>query len=303
MAYENETWVKGQRSPYQLHDLVHFPDWRNIIVLDFFFNNLTSGLCITACTLFLCSTVLFGDMLFYALTLAFIIVVFDLLLLIADLGDHYRFIHAMRVLHVTSPLAVGVVGLIFYSITLFLALVFFWLIFISDHTNGFLGGAVPVLDTLKWLFTILAFIGACVVICYKGVVFSCTSQPGVKDARWLTAWSVSDAMLIGLDVYVLMTFALSNTMATVHAAIPMIVLIVTHLIGFSLMLANVHKRSGMVYRAGVNALDAIVVYGICGIGSIVAVFFGGIGMAIAAILGLFCGIWERYWLIGLAKHL
>lgn len=40
----------------------------------------------------------------FALTLALLIVIVDLVLLVFDLGDPPRFIHAMRVLHFTSPL-------------------------------------------------------------------------------------------------------------------------------------------------------------------------------------------------------
>lgn len=39
----DRTWIEGQPSAYQQHDTVHFPDWKNIIVWDLFFNNLTAG--------------------------------------------------------------------------------------------------------------------------------------------------------------------------------------------------------------------------------------------------------------------
>ena len=61
----------------------------------------------------------FGPVMPFALTLAFFIVLFDLLLLVIDLGDHVPFLHAMRVMHPTSPLSVGVVSLIFYTVMLF----------------------------------------------------------------------------------------------------------------------------------------------------------------------------------------
>ena len=121
----DKTWIEGQPSAYQQHDTVHFPDWKNIIVWDLFFNNLTAGFMFVTIITWLTAPALFGPVMPIALTLAFFIVLFDLLLLVADLGDHVRFLHAMRVLHPTSPLSVGVVGLIFYSIMLFIALIVF----------------------------------------------------------------------------------------------------------------------------------------------------------------------------------
>ena len=97
----DRTWVEGEPSAYQQHDTVHFPDWKNIIVWDLFFNNLTAGFMFVTMITWLTAPTLFGPVMPIALTLAFFIVLFDLLLLVADLGDHVRFIHAMRVLHPT----------------------------------------------------------------------------------------------------------------------------------------------------------------------------------------------------------
>lgn len=99
----DRTWIEGQPSAYQQHDTVHFPDWKNIIVWDLFFNNLTAGFMFVTMITWLTAPTLFGPVMPIALTLAFFIVLFDLLLLVADLGDHVRFLHAMRVLHPTLP--------------------------------------------------------------------------------------------------------------------------------------------------------------------------------------------------------
>lgn len=164
---------------------------------DLFFNNLTAGFMFVTMITWLTAPALFGPVMPIALTLAFFIVLFDLLLLVADLGDHVRFLHAMRVLHPTSPLSVGVVGLIFYSIMLFIALAIYWVTVALLATIGLPPEVVVVLDVLFRLFAVLALIAACVVICYKGVVFSCTSQPGLKKARWLTCWVASDGSYDG----------------------------------------------------------------------------------------------------------
>ena len=152
----DRTWIEGQPSAYQQHDTVHFPDWKNIIVWDLFFNNLTAGFMFVTMITWLTAPALFGPVMPIALTLAFFIVLFDLLLLVADLGDHVRFLHAMRVLHPTSPLSVGVVGLIFYSIMLFIALAIYWVTVALLATIGLPPEVVVVLDVLFRLFAVLA---------------------------------------------------------------------------------------------------------------------------------------------------
>lgn len=74
----DKTWVEGKPSAYQQHDIVHFPDWKNIIVWDLFFNNLTSGFMFVTMITWLVAPDVFGPVLPIALTLAFLIVIFDL---------------------------------------------------------------------------------------------------------------------------------------------------------------------------------------------------------------------------------
>lgn len=122
----------------------------------------------------------FTALLPWAITVALAIVVVDLILLIFDLGDPFRFTNAMRVMRFTSPLSVGVWGLASYATCVGFAVGLYWLSYISANTTDFLNPYIDVLDMLTRMFVILAFLGSLVVICYKGVAFSCTSQPGVK---------------------------------------------------------------------------------------------------------------------------
>ena len=101
-------WAEGHPSLYEGHDITHRPDWANIIVWDAFFNNLTAGFMVLTGIAWFAGPPLFAALLPFALTLALLIVIVDLVLLVFDLGDPPRFIHAMRVLHFTSPLSVGV---------------------------------------------------------------------------------------------------------------------------------------------------------------------------------------------------
>ncbi len=88
---------------------------------------------------------------------ALAIVVVDLILLIFDLGDPFRFTNAMRVMRFTSPLSVGVWGLASYATCVGFAVGLYWLSYISAHTTDFLNPYIDILDMLTRMFVILAF--------------------------------------------------------------------------------------------------------------------------------------------------
>ena len=236
-------WAEGHPSLYQGHDITHRPDWANIIVWDAFFNNLTAGFMVLTGIAWFAGPPLFAALLPFALTLALLIVIVDLVLLVFDLGDPPRFIHAMRVLHFTSPLSVGVWGLTCYATCLGCAVGIYWLSVYSVATNDFLAPYIAWLDILMRLFTVLAFIGAVVVICYKGVAFSCTSQPGVRKARWLTSFMVSDALLMGCGLYAIMAACLGFWDACAYLLLPFIILEVARAAAFSLLWMETAERA------------------------------------------------------------
>ncbi len=80
------------------------------------------------------------------------------------------------------------------------------------------------------------------VICYKGVAFSCTSQPGVKNARWLTSFMVADAMLMGLGVYSIMVAILQAPEAIAYLMLPTLILIIARCIAFYLLSLDLNLR-------------------------------------------------------------
>lgn len=83
-------WAEGHPSLYQGHDITHRPDWANIIVWDAFFNNLTAGFMVLTGIAWFAGPPLFAALLPFALTLALLIVIVDLVLLVFDLGDPPR---------------------------------------------------------------------------------------------------------------------------------------------------------------------------------------------------------------------
>lgn len=299
---DQKPWAENQPSLYQGHDLTHRPDWGNIIVWDAFFNNLTAGLMVITGIAWFAGPPVFSAMLPFALTLALIIVLVDLALLVFDLGDPYRFIHALRVLHFTSPLSVGVWGLACYATCLGLAVAIYWLSVISAATTGFMGAYIGFFDMLMRLFTVLAFIGAVVVICYKGVAFSCTSQPGVKKARWLTSFMVSDALLMGCGLYAIAATCLGFWEAAALMFLPFLILEVARTVAFSLLWMETSERARKIYHAENTAVRSTV-YLIGGLLAFILAFFGPWGISAAGLLVLFTGVFERYWLIGLTKKI
>lgn len=302
----NRTWVNGEPSHYQLRDITRFPDWKNIIVWDAFFNNLAGGFYV-----FLILSWFFGAsripsmnfLLPFGLTLGLVVLFFDLALLIFDLGDPFRFIHALRVFHPTSVLSVGVWALSTFALSLSIVVGLAWLMYISSITTNFMHPFLYAVTTTMKVFTAFAFISACVVLCYKGVVFSASAQPGIKEGRWLTTWMVSDAMLMGSGLFVIFAFCMGAYGAIFAAAIPMCVLIVIRCIGFYLLWLNTRDRAKKFYTGGQNISIFLIVFVVAGILPFVLNFFGPIMTTVAGILVLIAGVWERYWLIGMTKPL
>lgn len=290
------TWIEGQPSPYQSGDNTHFPDWHNMIVWDAFFNNLTAGLMIVTTIVWFFGAMPFMAVLPFALTLALILLVIDLGLLIFDLGDPWRFPHSLRVMRFTSSLSVGVWGLTSYAIFLVLTVILAWIFLLIGPQDG-LGYNFALV--LARLFAVMAAIGATVVILYKGVVFSCSAQPGVKDARWLTSFMISDSLLMGLSLYILVALSIFPDLV-LQLIVPFITLIIARAITFALVWQDVKDRAKKV-NGSENRTVFWTVYGAGGVLALILAPWGFAALALAAILNISCGVVERYWLISLPR--
>lgn len=295
-----KTWIKGQKSPYQLHDITHHPDWGGLTVADAWFNNLTAGLMICAGIAWAWGGPLLASLLPFAMTVALALLIIDLGCLIADLGDPPRFIHSMRIMRLTSPLSVGVWALTCYGIFLGIATIFSWILFACATAQPSI--CLYVCGAIMRLCAVLAIVAAVVVICYKGVVFSCTSQPGVCQARWLTPFMVSDSLLMGLSVVAILAVCYApNQAAAIQLILPLITLLVARWITFGLLWQDVKTRARKVYSKGRNDFITWMVYGIGGVLPLVLLFCGQACLVIAALLFLCAGWFERNWIIELTK--
>lgn len=289
-------WEAGCPSPYQGRDLTHFPDWHNLIVWDAFFNNLTAGLMIVSTVAWLSGPSSLGHIMPLALTMALLLVIADLLILVMDLGDPWRFLHSMRVMRLTSPLSIGVWGLTSYAACLAVAVLLSWTVWFVG--GGFFAGAVLV--GLRNLFIVMSLVAAIVIVCYKGVVFSCTSQPGLCEARWLPPFMVTDAMLMGFGVFTLIALLTIPPQDFQLLVAPAIMLLCARCTAFALLWQDVKNRARLIYGAENRFVGwSVFVFG--GILPLALLFFGFFGLALASMLVICCGLLERYWLIGLAR--
>lgn len=299
-ALLGQSWIKGHKSPYQLGDITHHPDWGALTVCDAWFNNLTSGLMICAALAWGTGGPLMAWLLPFALSLAFGLLLIDLVLLVADLGDPGRFINSLRVMKFTSPLSVGVWALSCYGFFLALALIFTWILFGVADWQPSIG--LYITGTLMRLFTVLALISAIVVICYKGVVFSCSSQPGLCQARWLAPFFVADSLLMGMSAFAIISCICSPNQATTYQLVtPMIFLLVARCVTFALLWQDVKKRARVIIPEDRNHLIGFIVYGAAGILPLFLLFFGPVFIFLAALLCLAAGFFERNWAIKLTR--
>lgn len=298
----DKSWIKGHKSPYQLRDTTHWPDWDGLVVADAWFNNLTSALMIVAGIAWGCGGPMLASLLPFAMTVALALLIIDFGILIADLADPPHFLHSLRVMRFTSPLSVGVWGLTCYGISLGLAVIFSWILFACADCPASVG--IYILAAIMRLCAVMAIVAAIVVICYKGVVFSCSSQPGVCQARWLTPFMVSDSLLMGLSVLAILAAMFSpNEAACIQLIIPMMVLLGARCITFGLLWQDVKERAREVDTKDRNRLIGWIVYGLAGVLPFILLFCGTVCVVIASLIFLCAGIFERNWIISLTRPL
>ncbi|AWM37852.1 Polysulfide reductase, NrfD [Gemmata obscuriglobus] len=177
---------------YASEEPTHAPPWHGLVVWDVFFNALTTGLFLTVAVGELTRPTAFAPVAAWAYPLALAFLLIDLLLLVLDLGDPLRFHHMLRVFKPSSPMSLGTWCLTLYSFPLAALAV--------TDVLGLLG-AIPTDCSVhavgRTVLTVVALPFAFGSMAYKGVLFSTSSQPGWRDARWLGAYHVASALALG----------------------------------------------------------------------------------------------------------
>ena len=190
---------------YAARPVAHTPPWGMLTVVDVLLNNLALGLFLAATFCVALRPEGFSHLAGPAFLLAWLLLMLDLLLLILDLGHPARFHHMLRTVRPLSPMWVGVWALSLSG--LFLTFPALWgvlhMLARADALPPPLAKSIadtlpPV--TLRMLLGIVLVPGAlCAAagLLYKGVLFSATSRPVWKEARWFPAYCTNGAVLLG----------------------------------------------------------------------------------------------------------
>jgi hypothetical protein len=182
------------RSPhaagYETSSVTKPPNWHGLVALDMLFNNLTTGLFLVAAIGHLTSPAVFAAPARVAYLIALVLLWMDLALLVLDLGDMSRFHHMLRVFKPGSPMSFGTWCLTVYSLPLTL-LAGLSIPPISSYTPEF----------VRLLLAAAGLAPAFGSAVYKGVLFSTSSQPGWKEARWMGGYVANSALLLGCSEF------------------------------------------------------------------------------------------------------
>jgi hypothetical protein len=215
--------------------------WHWLVVLDVLVNNLATGLFLATAAGELASPEAFAPLVPLAYPLALALLTIDLICLVLDLGDPWRFHHMLRVFKPTSPMSLGTWCLTAFSLPLVLVVA-------CD-----LFSPPPWLHTLAVVLGILPAIGSAV---YKGVLFSTGSQPGWRHARWLGAYFANSAMMLGCAALLLMAMAGGHARPTALLRPALAGLLVLNAIPLGLLIADLGPdlcrssgRGGLVVMA------------------------------------------------------
>jgi hypothetical protein len=265
------------------------PAWHNLVVLDVLFNNLTTGLFMVAAVGELAAPEVFTPVTTWAYPLALALLLIDLGFLVLDLGDKLRFHHMLRVFKPSSPMSLGTWCLTIYSLFLTAILAVELVVAL-----GWLPG-----DTgLAWWVRKALVIGG-LPFCfgsaaYKGVLFSTTAQPGWKDARWLGAYLVNSALVLGAAELLLIAAVMAEAQTVGVLVRAVGVLAVLNLVPLGLLASNFHPVLARLYSrpdrlqagAGVVLVGAVIPVGLLVLGGGVVVALAVLSALVAANAGV-----------------
>jgi hypothetical protein len=254
------------------------PQWHALVVFDILLNNLTTGLFLVAAAGELAAPAVFTQVATWAYPITLVLLLADLVLLVLDLGDPLRFHHMLRVFKLTSPMSFGTWCLTIYS--LFLTVILAAELVVAV---GWLPGEAG----LAWWVRKVALVGALPFAfgsaAYKGVLFSTTAQPGWKDARWLGAYLVNSALLLGAAELLVIAAAMGETRAIDVLRPAVCVLAVLNLIPLGLLVNDAYPLLTRVYSRRSRIVTGVCVFA-TGVAIPVGLLLIGSGVVIASVV-------------------
>jgi hypothetical protein len=227
---------------YLSQDVTKVPGWHGLVAWDLLFNNLTTGLFLFAAVGELAAPALLGPVAKVAYPVALVFLLTDLLLLVSDLGDPLRFHHMLRVFKPSSPMSLGTWSLTVYSLPLTLIVAIE-----SAQVLHLLPTESTALEWVRWLAVVFALLPAFGSVAYKGVLFSTSSQPGWKDARWLGGWMANSALLLGCAQLLALSVLMRDARAAAALRTVAAVLVVLNLIPTGFVFLETRETLARIY--------------------------------------------------------
>lgn len=208
------------------------PDWHGLVAWDMLFNNLTTGLFLTAALGELTAPAIFTPLAKIAYPIALILLLVDLLCLVLDLGDPFRFHHMLRVFKPMSPMSLGTWCLTIYSLPLTLIAALSILPTPEADTTR------HAVEGIRIVAVVLAILPALGSACYKGVLISTNAQPGWRDARWMGGYLANSALMLGAAEMLALSVLMGNEKATAILRIALGLLLVLNALFLILLLVE-----------------------------------------------------------------
>ncbi len=289
-----QTTVPG----YAAHRVTKAPNWHTLVALDMLFNNMTTGLYLVAAAGDLAVPAVFGGTTRLAYPIALLFLTADLACLVLDLGHRFRFHHMLRVFKPSSPMSLGTWCLTAYSLPLTVLAAIGALRFLGvDAANG------PGAQAIHLLAVVSGIPFALGSSMYKGVLFSTTSQPGWKDARWLGGYLTNSAIALGAAEMLAIATLLGHNSAAAVLRPAILVLLAINLV----FLATLAAELAPAMRA---ARDGVGLMGIVGLGAaagvvlpaLVIVVASGMTAAMVALALMIAGNFAVRWAIVMLPH-
>jgi Polysulphide reductase, NrfD len=235
--------MRTMESGYSTKEVTKVPGWHGLVAWDLLFNNLTTGLFLFAAVGELALPGLLAPVAKAAYPVALVFLLTDLMLLVLDLGDPLRFHHMLRVIKPSSPMSLGTWSLTVYSLPLTLIVA----IEAAQALNLLPPGSI-VLEWVRKLAVIVGFLPAFGSLAYKGVLFSTSSQPGWKDARWMGGFVANSALMLGCAEMLAVSVLTGHSKAAASLRTVLMLLLPLNIIPAGLLFAEFHKTLLRLYR-------------------------------------------------------
>jgi len=188
---------QASSSHYASGPVTKAPNWHALVAWDTMFNGMATGLFVVASVGELARPDIFTHVVTLAYPAALLLLFADLTCLVLDLGDPLRFHHMLRVFKPSSPMSLGVWCITIFSLFA-TAVALLTLLPIPDG---------PGLQWARRLVIGIGLVPALLAAIYKGVLYSTSSQPLWKDARWLGGYLTASTLVLGCaEMLLLATF-------------------------------------------------------------------------------------------------